>query len=285
MPTKTEAVNTLLTQLRSNLGLGETPPGSNDNSIVQWYNANVDKIGRGPWCEMTNTYAMWTSGATALKKGRAYTVWACEDALKGENGSTFHYGTDGMMAGDQYYLDWEGSKGEVAKVDHTGTVERIVGDGTFYGLEGNIGDKLQRMHRDGKYVVGYVRFDWKRLDTSPAPAPIPTPVPAPPVNVLLIVDGDLGPKTIRRWQEIMGTPADGVIDTPSTLVSAVQARLKGTVDNNLVIDGIGIYQNNRRYKTVGALQRYLKSPVDEILSTPVSEGVKALQRRLNEGRF
>lgn len=281
MPTKTEAVNSLLNQLRSNLGLGETPPGSNDNFIVQWYNANVDKIGRGPWCEMTNTWSMWTTGAKSLKKGRAYTVWAAEDAQKGENGSTWHFGTDGMMAGDQVYYDWGGAKGEVAKVDHTGTVERVVGDGTFYALEGNYGDKLQRMHRDGKYVVGYVRFDWERLGPSPSPG---TPNPTPPVNVL-VVDGDLGPKTIRRWQEIMGTPADGVIDTPSMLVSAVQSRLKTTVDNNLVVDGIGIYQNNRRYKTVGALQRYLKSPVDEILSTPVSGCVKALQRRLNEGWF
>lgn len=112
-------------------------------------------------------------------------------------------------------------------------------------------------------------------------------VPTTPVSqTKLDVDGMLGEQTIRRWQQVMGTPVDGVI-TPgnSDLVRAVQQRLKATVDRNLVVDGDGIYQNGHRYKTVGALQRYLKSPVDEVMSTPRSEVVKALQRRLNEGRF
>lgn len=111
-----------------------------------------------------------------------------------------------------------------------------------------------------------------------------TPVFNPDAS--LAVDGKLGPKTISKWQKIMGTPVDGVI-TPgnSQLVKAVQRRLKATVDANLAVDGDGIYQNGRRYKTVGALQRYLGSPVDQFLSVPVSQAVKALQRRLNENRF
>jgi hypothetical protein len=83
----------------------------------------------------------------------------------------------------------------------------------------------------------------------------------------------------------MGTTVDGEISSPSELVKAVQRRLKLTVDHRLVVDGYGIRQNGMRYKTVGALQRYLKSPVDEVIDTPVSEVVKALQRRLNEGKF
>lgn len=107
-----------------------------------------------------------------------------------------------------------------------------------------------------------------------------------PDSGLLIVDGELGPKTITKWQQIMGTKVDGFI-TPgnSSLVRAVQQKLHDTVDSRLVIDGDGIYQNNRPYKTAGALQRYLKSPVDSIISAPVSSVVKALQRRLNENRF
>jgi peptidoglycan hydrolase-like protein with peptidoglycan-binding domain len=102
---------------------------------------------------------------------------------------------------------------------------------------------------------------------------------------LLSVDGKLGPKTISKWQKVMGTPVDGVISNPSRLVMAVQRRLKATVDSRLVVDGVGIFQDGKRYKTAGALQRYLRVPVDEIISTPVSETVKALQRRLNENRF
>ena len=102
----------------------------------------------------------------------------------------------------------------------------------------------------------------------------------------LQVDGELGPKTIRRWQQVMGTPVDGEIDPKrSTLVAAVQAKLKSTVDRNLKIDGRGIYQDGKVYKTAAALQRYLKTPVDGKISMPTSHVIKALQTRLNEGRF
>lgn len=110
--------------------------------------------------------------------------------------------------------------------------------------------------------------------------------PPPPVDEQLTVDGILGPKTIAKWQKVMGTTIDGVIDQDdSELVRAVQRRLKATVEPRLIVDGQGIYQNGKPYKTVGALQRYLKSPVDQVLSVPVSQCIKALQRRLNEDRF
>lgn len=102
----------------------------------------------------------------------------------------------------------------------------------------------------------------------------------------LEVDGELGPKTIRRWQQVMGTPVDGVISPErSDLVVAVQRKLKSTVDSALNIDGQGIYQNGKVYRTAFALQRYLKTPVDGRISTPTSQVIKALQRRLNEGKF
>lgn len=169
-----ELINSVLNRLRGALGTDEKPDGSNWNFIVDWYNEHVDRIGRGPWCEMTNTWAMWTGGVKPLKTGRAYTVWAAQDAQKGGNRSSWYWGTQGMRAGDQVYYDWSGSKGNVSRVDHTGTVEKILGDGTFYVLEGNTGNRLKRMRRDSKYVVGYVRFDWELL------APDSTVRPKPP---------------------------------------------------------------------------------------------------------
>lgn len=284
MTTQSEAINAVLDCLRGELGLGESPSGSNSNKIVKWYNENVDKIGNGPWCEMTNTYGPWKTGAKELKVGRAYTVYACTDAQKKVNGSSWHYGTKGMRAGDQVYYDWDQTKGNVAYVDHTGTVEKVNGDGTFYVLEGNIADRLQRMKRDKKFVVGYVRLAWSRLsDDTP-----PVVEPSKPVDdgAQLVVDGELGPKTIARWQTVMGTSVDGIIDSAdSELVRAVQRKLKATVDHRLVVDGEGIEQDGLRYKTIGALQRYLKSPVDQVMSEGRSEVVAALQRRLNSGKF
>lgn len=120
--------------------------------------------------------------------------------------------------------------------------------------------------------------DWKLSDWGS--------VSSPPSTEKLLVDGILGPKTIAKWQKVMGTTIDGKIDEKdSQLVRAVQTKLQKTVDHRLVVDGQGIRQDGRRYKTVGALQRYLGSPVDMIMSKPVSQVVKALQRRLNQDRF
>lgn len=119
--------------------------------------------------------------------------------------------------------------------------------------------------------------------TSGGPRPIPTP---PSTNDDLVVDGELGPKTIAKWQKVMKTPVDGKISEDSMLVRKVQQRLHDTVDHRLVVDGDGNSLDTGVFRhTVAALQRYLKSPVDGVISTPKSEVVKALQRRLNEDRF
>ncbi len=279
MKTEAENIASVLNLLRKALGTGETPPGSNDNFIVKWYNDQVEPIGEGPWCEMTNTWSCWVGGAKELKKPRAMTTWAAGDAQKGVNGSSWHWGTKGMRAGDHVYYDWQGAKGNAAFVDHTGTVEHIFGDGTFHVLEGNYNDKLQRAHRDSKYVVGYARLDWSRISVPAEPA-----TPKPPV--LLVVDGQLGPLTIKKWQKVMKTPVDGVIDDKnSDLVKAVQQKLRATVDHNLVVSGTGIRQDGKQTKTVEDLQRYLGVPIDKKIVRPSSNTVKALQRRLNEDRF
>lgn len=119
-------------------------------------------------------------------------------------------------------------------------------------------------------------------------AKAPAPKPATPTHpAALDVDGKLGPATIKRWQRVMHTTVDGKIDPKdSELVRAVQRQLRATVDHRLTVDGEGIVQDNHRYHTVEALQRYLKSsPIDGRMSTPVSEVVKQLQRRLNQNRF
>lgn len=86
----------------------------------------------------------------------------------------------------------------------------------------------------------------------------------------LVVDGDLGPATIRQWQKVMGTPVDGVISRPSALIRAVQKRLGATADGIL---GPATWR---------AVQRRLAVPADGI---PGPITIKALQRRLNTNTF
>jgi hypothetical protein len=207
MATRTQLINGVLNTLRGSLGLGETPANSNHNKITVWYNKEVAKIGNGPWCEMTATWAMWTSSVKGLKIGRAYTVYGARDAQAGARGSSWHWGTKGMRAGDQIYYDWGGRKGSTSLVDHTGIVEKIIGDGTFYVLEGNTsGNKLARQRRDSKFVVGYIRFAWDRVATdkpAPAPKPVPKPKPigSPNKNLVLKLQSLLEVKATGKWDK------------------------------------------------------------------------------------
>lgn len=285
---KNEAIKTLLNVWRSRLGLGEDPDGSNHNMITAWYNENVEHIGDGPWCEMTHAWATYTAGLEILQKARAYTPYAAGDAQKGTRGMSWHLGTKGMMAGDKTYYDWDGNSSKsVGEVDHTGIVEHIYDDGTFDVLEGNTGSAqggmLKRVRRNSKYVTGYVRYDWTKVLEKDDPAPFPHPSPAP---VKLQIDGKLGLLTIKALQRALKTPVDGVIDAKnSDLVIALQKFLKDRVDHRLKVTGEGLTQDGSRSETVGALQRYLKSPVDLRIDKDDSLVVRALQRRLNTGRF
>ena len=136
----------------------------------------------------------------------------------------------------------------------------------------NSNDKHAHVHASGEANEDENTTPWELSDwgTQPSPAPI----------VKLELDGELGPKTIAKWQEVMGTPVTGVMSPKnSSLVKAVQQKLRDTVDHRIVVDG------ELGPRTIGALQRYLKTPVDQKISKPRSQMVLALQRRLNENRF
>jgi hypothetical protein len=104
---------------------------------------------------------------------------------------------------------------------------------------------------------------------------------------LLATDGRLGPLTIRAWQRTMHTTDDGVITQPpgrSELVAAVQRRLN-TFGAGLDVDGQGIEQGGPASHTTRALQAYLGTQQDGVISAPVSAVVAAVQHRLNLGWF
>lgn len=118
-----------------------------------------------------------------------------------------------------------------------------------------------------------------------APAPQPGSGSALPIPV---DNGILDARTVRYWQRYMGTAEDGVITQPpgkSSLVIAVQKYMNRKYNAGLTVDGQGIAQDGREYKTVRALQRHLGTPQDGKLSTPVSMAVRELQRRLVAGSF
>jgi hypothetical protein len=104
------------------------------------------------------------------------------------------------------------------------------------------------------------------------------PKPAAPYKPkVLQINGGLNTETIKLWQYVTKQTVNGKL-TP-TFVKSVQTKMRATVDHRIVIDG------DLGPKTIAALQRYLKSPVDGIISKPKSNMVAALQRRLNTGTF
>jgi hypothetical protein len=158
----------------------------------------------------------------------------------------------------------------------------VLRSGAFYtgrkdGMHGEI-DQLA----NGPAVAAQIQTGWLAPGVrSYLTGTGPTAAPMAPVQGALVVDGDLGKLTITRWQQIMGTPVDGVISKPkSSLIVKVQEHLNAHLDGqDLVVDG------DLGPKTIRALQRYLGTPVDGKISKPSSAMVKALQGRLNAGWF
>lgn len=151
------------------------------------------------------------------------------------------------------------------------------------GQAGIVGHDAGTRVYQGTHTDPGTHFPWDRWIgqvaqlTRRATSPAPTP---PRVDAdRLAVDGLLGPLTIRRWQEVMGTPADGIISRPSSqLIVAVQKALNAQHRAGLAVDGI----LGRR--TITALQRHEKTPADGRIDRP-SPMVRALQTNLNRGSW
>lgn len=134
---------------------------------------------------------------------------------------------------------------------------------------------------------------WEQLRSAVTGGTIPASTPEAPVTPeALIVDGYVGPKTVRRWQEIMGTPQDGEISGQirslkkyhlrftsdaleygsggSQLIKAVQSRLGATVDGQL------------GPQTIKAIQSQVGVYADGYFG---QQTASALQARLNTGSF
>lgn len=118
----------------------------------------------------------------------------------------------------------------------------------------------------------------KKCKKASEPAKPPTkPTESAPVQ--LEADGQLGPKTIKRWQQVMKNPTGQTGVWSSNWVEHLQRFFKERVNRRLVVDG------EWGPESIRALQQYLKAPVDGVISEPKSVTIVALQRRLNTGKF
>jgi hypothetical protein len=141
-------VTGMLAEARKTIGLRESPPGSNHNTIVDWYNTHVARIGNGPWCDMAITYWAAHSGNATAVGQFAYTP-SHVNWFKARG--RWHNGISGIRAGDIVFFDWDGGV-----VDHVGVVEKVLGDGRIQTIEGNTSDVCARRIR-ASGIAGYGR--------------------------------------------------------------------------------------------------------------------------------
>lgn len=191
-------------------------------------------VGSGAWCAYFATWVLrqaglaeypWTGWTPNLVSwARARGRWKSADPRPGD---LVLYMWPGVSAA---------GRGAPA-VCHTGIVESRTGSG-IYAIEGNTsagaagsqynGNRVARRARSS-FIVGYV--DLQNLyDGSPGPA----------VSASIAEDGVRGPATVTRWQQVLGTPADGVISRPvSTLIQADQRFLNSAVPAGNIRDLTG----------------------------------------------
>ncbi|GHG09638.1 peptidoglycan-binding protein [Streptomyces hydrogenans] len=180
------SVDTMIAKMESILGTAGRP-----NVVTNWY---ADRQGeyyrRAPWCDMTITWAAFTSGNYNAVNGGdddAYTVWhAGEFKDRGQ----WHTGTEGIRRGDIVFFDWDGSN-SIAAIDHVGIVTDVNGR-DILTIEGNTDDRVARRVRHADSIVGYGRPAY--------------PAAATGTNTYTVKAGDtlskIGKTVGVRWQDI-----------------------------------------------------------------------------------
>lgn len=236
-----------------------------------------------PYCDMFVSWVLNQAGQACAGFPSAY----CPYALAAARRAGLAVAYKDAKAGDIVFFDWDGGE-----TDHVGIIE--LNKGSYYqtiegntsggvvGSQGN-GGVVARRTRGLSVICGVIRPPYTTDTTKPSEDTTTG-------RQALDVDGVIGFKTVRRWQEIMGTPVDGIISGQSEwvrrylpavyaieydnggseLVRAVQRAVGAEVDGYMGRD------------TVRLMQARLGVAQDGYLG---KDTARALQRRLNTGRF
>jgi CHAP domain len=146
----TPAGQAILNLARSELGVTEQPPGSNDSPrIAQYRQATAGAPGPGPWCAYFVSWAAREAGVPIGDSGQGYglvdDVWAWGE----RSGKAMPASSGPPQPGD--LIVWD---------EHIGVVESVGADGSITTIEGNSSDSVA--HRsygaDGGGAIGWVRL-------------------------------------------------------------------------------------------------------------------------------
>lgn len=249
----------MLRVARSQIGVKESPRGSNRVKYTKWYGLI------GPWCAM---FVSWVARQAGVGKDVIPTHAYTPDGRNFFRNKNRFYKRP--KVGDIVYYQFPG----FSRVSHVGIVETVHGDGSWTAIEGNTdaagGRTGGQVMRKRRYSVGrlggFGRPAYAKTKGKAKTSPKPKGKPKAPGK--LDVDGSFGPATIRKLQAALGVTVDGVWGPKSK--RALQRKLGVTADS--VIGP----------KTVKALQRKIGAGIDGAWGRATT---KKLQIALNEGKF
>lgn len=227
-----------------------------------------------PFCAMFVSWVMSRAGQAFPGLPAAYVPYVLSA------GRSRAVSTRSAKPGDIVIFNWDGGV-----VDHIGFVEANHGS-YIQTIEGNtLNGRVARRTRAWGVVAAILRPAYTSPSTGGASAG---------ASGMLAVDGNVGPATVRRWQQVMGTTVDGIIS--GQVVPDGRTYWRPAIDSSVVRYGAG------GSDLIRAVQRRLGCGVDGLLGPATIRAIqahyglardasfgpataRALQSALNQGRF
>jgi hypothetical protein len=146
----TSAGQAMVNIARSEVGVAEQPPGSNDSPRIAQYRQATAGSGVGPWCAYFVSWAARNAGVPLGEQGQGFGSVAQVWDWAQRSGKAIPAGSGPPQTGD--LIVWGGR--------HIGMVESVDPDGTIHTIEGNSSDRVsQRTYGpDGGGATGFVRL-------------------------------------------------------------------------------------------------------------------------------
>lgn len=263
--------------------VGYTEGGGRDGrsgNITKYWAKHYPQWQGSPWCGAFVYWVLQSVGVIDEPVGKTGIFYTPSIVNAAKSKGVWHDDSQLSKAkpGDLVLFDFNGSN--YAK--HVGFVEKYLGNGVVQTIEGNTsptnrgsqnnGGGVYRRVRDSSSVMGFVDMSKWVSDSAPSKYTPPPKKNAPSAestwrNRAIMVDGDLGPNTVRRLQAEVGVTVDGALG-PNT---------KKAVQRWVGVSADGVWGP----ATIKAIQRKVGSRQDGDIGPNT---IKALQNWLNNHR-
>lgn len=135
------------------LGVAESPPGSNDGPRIAEYRKATAGAGVGPWCSYFTSWLAASAGVPVGHQGQGL-GWVPDVSQWGKDTGRWIPAQGGTPAvGDLVIFDRNGD----GLHDHIGVVTNVRPDGSFETVEGNSSDEVSARSYAAGGAAGFVR--------------------------------------------------------------------------------------------------------------------------------